>query len=619
MVGRTLDRYQLLEQVGQGGMAVVYRALDVPLNREVAVKVLHPHLADQPESRARLQREARAVARLRHENILEIFAYSGIHSAESYLVTEFIHGPTLRAFLSAHSLGLPEIGAMIASELSRALQCAHDLGIIHRDIKPENVMIREDGTVVLCDFGIAQVVDKERMTATGQLLGSPAYMAPEHIEGQPLDCRSDVFSLGVMLYELVCGELPFRGRNPHETLRRITDGRFAPPEEKAPLCSAGLSRIISKALARDPAARYAEAAALRKDLLLELKECGVGDPRAELCAFFKEPEIYLDALRPRLLQALKESGARLRERGRTAAALSTWSRALLLSPSGQDAEVRALIRAVEQRGRWRRWAAMAAGAAAALGMAQGIHHGVRGLRRAGSGPEESGGGVTRATQSGPLQGGMAADLGAMREMGRGGDMKRDVDRDLAGPGEGERPDLAPVRSAAPPPGPARVSAPRHPVERERERAPRRVVRLAPWPKAVRVSLNGQPLGDYGAEVTSVELREGPNELLFENPACYSERVVIPADASPGEVRLRLRWKPALLLVKVGGAAGAEADVVVEGRIGRPGQVLALPLRSDDGRATVEVKVSAPGQRTETRTIEVRANQLSTVELSLTPQ
>lgn len=614
MVGRTLDRYQLLEQVGQGGMAVVFRALDVPLNREVAVKVLHPHLADQPESRARLQREARAVARLRHENILEIFAYSGIHSAESYLVTEFIHGPTLRAFLAAHPLGLPEIGAMIASELSRALQCAHDLGIIHRDIKPENVMIREDGTVVLCDFGIAQVVDKERMTATGQLLGSPAYMAPEHIEGQPLDCRSDVFSLGVMLYELVCGELPFRGRNAHETLRRITDGRFTPPEERAPLCSAGLSRIISKALARDPAARYAEAAALRKDLLLELKECGIGDPRAELCAYFKEPAKYLDALRPRLLQALKESGARLRERGRTAAALSTWSRALLLSPSGQDAEVRALIRAVEQRGRWRRWAAVAAGAVAAVGMAQGIHHGVRGLRRAGQ-EGGNGGGVTRAAPSGLP----APDLGSGRDL------------EEADPEDGGGADLAVARSSpgpgpGPGPGPARqvrqvLQRPSIDRDRDRERAarPRRVVRLAPWPKAVRVSLNGQLLGDYGAEVNSVELREGPNELLFENPACYSERVVIPADASPGEVRLRLRWKPALLLVKVGGGAGAEADVVVEGRIGRPGQVLALPLRSDDGRATVEVKVSAPGHRTETRSVEVRANQLSTVEISLTPQ
>src|SRR5437870_1524311 len=115
MVGRTLDRYRLLEQVGQGGMAVVYRALDVPLNREVAVKVLHAHLSSQSESRARLQREAQAVAQLRHDNIPEIFAYSGLDSADSYLVTEFIHGPTLKAFITEHPLPFPEIGVMIAS------------------------------------------------------------------------------------------------------------------------------------------------------------------------------------------------------------------------------------------------------------------------------------------------------------------------------------------------------------------------------------------------------------------------------------------------------------------------------------------------------------------------
>jgi len=209
---RTLQRYTLLEEVGQGGMAVVYRATDTTLNREVAVKVLHPHLASQLESRARLQREAHAVAKLRHENILEIFDYSGPDSASSYIVTEFIDGQTLKEFVAAHPLAYPEVAALIAVEIGGALAHAHAAGIIHRDVKPENVMIRKDGVLKLMDFGIAQVVDLQRMTVTGQLLGSPAYMAPELIEGKPLDFRTDVFAVGVMLYQLATGSLPFAGR-----------------------------------------------------------------------------------------------------------------------------------------------------------------------------------------------------------------------------------------------------------------------------------------------------------------------------------------------------------------------------------------------------------------------
>src|SRR3954451_1976523 len=179
---RVPQRYTLIEEVGQGGMAVVYRAQDETLKREVAIKLLHHHLASEPESKARLEREAQAVAKLRHENILEIFDYSGTESASSYIVTEFIDGQTLKQFLAKHAIGYPEVAAMIAVEIAGALAHAHAFGIIHRDVKPENVMIRKDGLLKLMDFGIAQVVDLERMTVTGQLLGSPAYMAPEIVE-----------------------------------------------------------------------------------------------------------------------------------------------------------------------------------------------------------------------------------------------------------------------------------------------------------------------------------------------------------------------------------------------------------------------------------------------------
>src|SRR5215213_9353202 len=181
--GRLPARYRVLEEVGQGGMAVVYRAHDESLKREVAVKVLHSHLLAEVESKTRLEREAQAVAKLHHDNIVQIFDYSGIDSAASYIVTEFIDGQTLKQFMANRKPPPPEVAALVSIEIASALVHAHSLGIIHRDVKPDNVMVRKDGILKLMDFGVAQIMDLERMTVTGQLLGSPAYMAPEILEG----------------------------------------------------------------------------------------------------------------------------------------------------------------------------------------------------------------------------------------------------------------------------------------------------------------------------------------------------------------------------------------------------------------------------------------------------
>jgi serine/threonine protein kinase len=177
--GRLPSRYRVIEEVGQGGMAVVYKAHDETLKREVAVKVLHAHLLAETESKTRLEREAQAVAKLHHDNIVQIFDYSGDGSSASYIVTEFIEGQTLKQFMSSRRPPPPEVAALIASEVGGALLHAHSFGIIHRDVKPENVMVRKDGLLKLMDFGVAQIMDLERMTVTGQLLGSPAYIAPE--------------------------------------------------------------------------------------------------------------------------------------------------------------------------------------------------------------------------------------------------------------------------------------------------------------------------------------------------------------------------------------------------------------------------------------------------------
>src|SRR5215208_8183571 len=250
-------------------MAVVFRGRDSLLDREVAVKLLHPHLANAAESRARFSREARAVARLAHPGIVEIYDYSGDGAGESYLVTEFVRGPTLRVFAQEVGFGFPELGMLVGRALADALVHAHSAGVIHRDLKPENVLVRreEPPAVKLADFGIARILaSDERMTLTGALVGSPHHMAPEIVEGREADARSDLFSIGTILYWLATGKLPFAAPNPTATLRRVLEGDFRDPREVSPLVSDRLAAAIAGALAVDPDRRTPSAVALRDEL-----------------------------------------------------------------------------------------------------------------------------------------------------------------------------------------------------------------------------------------------------------------------------------------------------------------------------------------------------------------
>jgi len=346
-------RYRIIEEVGQGGMAVVYRARDEKLSREVAVKVLHAHLLAEPESKARLEREARAVAKLNHDGILQVFDYSSEDATSSYIVTEFIDGQTLKQFLTNRRLPVPELAALIVIALGEALCHAHALGIIHRDVKPENVMVRKDGVLKLMDFGVAQVVDLERMTVTGQILGSPAYMAPEVLDGRTLDFRSDVFSVGVMLYQMATGVLPFTGKNPHEVLRRVSEGRYADPRTVNRVVSDQLARVIARAMARRPEDRYATLGEMLDELRGYTGDAGLSQPREELRQFLTDPEEYEKGLVARMVSALVASGLREQAARHRARALELWNRALAFEPDNQA--VLAELRRLERGERLRRW------------------------------------------------------------------------------------------------------------------------------------------------------------------------------------------------------------------------------------------------------------------------
>ena len=370
--GRHLGRYRLLEPLGSGGMSVVYRGVDTSLQREVAVKVLHPHLARQQDARARLAREARAVARLQHPNILEVFDFADPSAEDAFLVTELVRGETLKSFAERERLFPPELAALIIQQLACALGHAHEAGVIHRDLKPENVMVREDGVLKLMDFGIARVLDPgERMTVTGALVGSPAYMAPEVIDGQPATAESDVFSLGTLLYWLWTATLPFAAPTTPATLKRILAGTYEDPRGVCPAISDGLVAVLDTCLAHDPAERYPSARQLELALSETLEDLGLTDGEALLAAFFSDPGPTRTALVQRLVSTLLTRGSEEAAAGRLPRALARVDQALALEPDAPAA--RALLDRLQtslRRGRTRRRAVLAVAIAtgvAALG------------------------------------------------------------------------------------------------------------------------------------------------------------------------------------------------------------------------------------------------------------
>lgn len=365
---RRIGKYELLGELGHGGMAVVYRARDTQLLREVAIKVLHPHLASDPECRRRFLREAQAAARLRHPNIVEVYDFSLEGDQESFMVSELLEGPTLRRFAEEHP-GMPaEIAAAIGIVLCDALACAHREGVIHRDVKPDNILLHKGGILKLTDFGIAHLADGNAMTVTGQILGSPAHMAPEQIEGRDVDPRTDLFAMGTVLYALAVGRLPFEAPHPHALLRKILEVEYPDPIRVAPAVGHRFAAIVRKCLERDPDQRYPDATALRQALLDFVGEVGWTQPETQLKAYFEDPDGFTARHREQLLQILPERGVQARRAGNLPDALGYFNRALALDPT--NARVLSLVRGISRTERIRKTLA-AVGIVTAAALASG--------------------------------------------------------------------------------------------------------------------------------------------------------------------------------------------------------------------------------------------------------
>jgi len=260
--GRTLGKYELVERIGRGGMAEVYKAFHRSLDRYVALKVLHSFLSDDPEFKDRFEREAKNIAKLRHNNIVQVYDFDFEPGVDLfYMVMEYIGGPTLRnLLLQTEPARLPvEETIRISRSLASALAYAHDNDMIHRDIKPGNIMLDEDKRVVLTDFGIAKIVSGQQLTASGTMLGTPAYMAPEQGLGQPGDHRADIYSLGVVMYQLTIGRPPFQADTPIALVLKHVNDPLPPLSTFTTDLPKGLERIIYRSLAKDPEERFQSA------------------------------------------------------------------------------------------------------------------------------------------------------------------------------------------------------------------------------------------------------------------------------------------------------------------------------------------------------------------------
>jgi serine/threonine protein kinase len=259
------DRFRLEEKVGSGGMSSVYRAFDPTLERHVAIKLMHRDISSDPDQLERFRREARAVAQLNHPHVVTVID-AGEDDGAPYIVFEYVEGETLKERI--RRLGkLPVAEAVAyAVEIGRALECAHDHRLVHRDVKPQNVLIDPDGRAKVTDFGIARSLEAQGLTATGRVLGTTDYVSPEQALGHEVTAQSDIYSLGVVLYEMLTGEIPFKADTQVAVAMKHVREPLPDVQRRRPEISAALASVVERATAKETKNRYADVAEMVHDL-----------------------------------------------------------------------------------------------------------------------------------------------------------------------------------------------------------------------------------------------------------------------------------------------------------------------------------------------------------------
>jgi len=314
--------YQVEKELARGGMAAVYRARDAE-GRVVALKQILPDVSSDLEFLNRFRHEVEIHARLRHPNILALHRF-GAGPTHYFLAMEFVDGGSLRDLLDNYPKHRPEVALFVARETMKGLSAAHAAGVVHRDMKPQNILITRDGQVKVGDFGISKTSQMTRLTQTGNVIGTPAYMSPEQALARTLDARSDVFSVGVLLYEMLSGTNPFLTDSPAATMRMILDHHPAPLSELDPTIPVEVEMLVERLMAKSADQRPQDALTVVRALDEQLAAVGAARPEAGFAAFLKAPGPTMDARRAALSKASLERARSLIASGTASDEVILW-------------------------------------------------------------------------------------------------------------------------------------------------------------------------------------------------------------------------------------------------------------------------------------------------------
>ncbi|NIM22461.1 MAG: protein kinase [Candidatus Latescibacteria bacterium] len=348
----SIEGYDSLEQIGVGGMAAVYRARKVSIDKVVAIKVLFPYLANDESFIERFQREAKSAAKLQHENIVNVIDY-GESEGAYYIVMEYYEGLTLEEILKQHGAAPLDIAVLILLEVCFGLEAAHAKDIIHRDVKPGNIICTHQGGIKIADFGLAKNTGTASVvTQAGKVIGTPAFMSPEQAAGRDVGPPSDIFSLGVVAYEMFCQKRPFEGETYSEVLEQIQTVDPPPISEANPLIQPDFEAIVRKMLEKDLSRRYRDVTEVISDMERAMEKFDIPRDRRRLSKYIEDPGEYLRAFKKKLISRCLSQGTYFLQKGRTHLedAELEFKRILYLDPENERAK-RYLLRISAELGK----------------------------------------------------------------------------------------------------------------------------------------------------------------------------------------------------------------------------------------------------------------------------